>query len=259
MVGESPKRLARGLGIVVPKDVEFRSFSLKNVDRRVARQLDELSTDVHVEAAASGFASGVGNVVLLLTPDQLFVLDGKQVRAIDVGSVDHVSAQGISERDGFTLDWYHFTRADHGTFMNAVADRAGTHRVGEAPTPVDVSIHPDKVTTLQNLPGYKTIRALGVVSELSAASGFTAGSKGATALERAMSTLRVRAEDMGANAIVALSASAFGAGGGITSALGGDAVGVLLVGSAVTVEPAMPTVAGSDAQPGNVSGDRVDI
>jgi hypothetical protein len=94
----------------------------------------------------------------------------------------------------------------------------------------------DHVTTLPELPGYTTIRSLGVVTELSSASGFTASSKGATALERAMAALRHSAEAMGADAIVDLSASAFGAGGGITGALGGDAVGVLLTGTAVEVE-----------------------
>jgi uncharacterized protein YbjQ (UPF0145 family) len=232
----------------VPKDVQFRSFSLKNVHRQVSRQLDELATEVVVEAAASGFASGIGNVVLLLTPDHLLALDGKQVRAIEIGSVTNVSAEGISARDGFELDWYHFTRAEHNSFMNTVADRAGIHRVGEAPVPVHLSIDPEKVTTLQTLPGYETIRALGVVSELGAASGFTAGSKGATALERAMSALRGRAEELGANAIVALSASTFGAGGGITSAFGGDAVGVLLMGSAVMVEPLTATGSDTDGQ-----------
>jgi hypothetical protein len=233
----------------VPKDLQFRSFALKNVHRHVARQLDELSTDVHVEAAASGFAAGLGNVVLLLTLEQLLILDGKQVREVDIGSINHVSAQGISGRDGFKLDWYHYTRLDHDTFMNAVADLAGTYRLGEEPVPIDASIDPDHVTTLQCLPGYKTIRALGVVSELGAASGFTASSKGATALERAMFAISRSAEALGANAIVALSASSFGAGGGITSAFGGDAVGVLLVGSAVTVEPLTPAALDIDEAP----------
>ena len=40
----------------------------------------------------------------------------------------------------------------------------------------------------------------------------------------------------GGNAIVGLRHSTFGAGGGITNALGGDAVGVMLIGTAVTVE-----------------------
>jgi uncharacterized protein YbjQ (UPF0145 family) len=74
------------------------------------------------------------------------------------------------------------------------------------------------------------------VSVLSGSSGFTATSKGNTALSDAMRTLSYEAARMGANAIVGLTGSAFGAGGGITSAFGGDAVGVLLLGTAVTIE-----------------------
>ena len=70
---------------------------------------------------------------------------------------------------------------------------------------------------------------------MSSASGFTAASKGAAALEKALPGLRRRAEEIGANAVVGVTASAFGAGGGITSALGGDAVGILLIGTAVVV------------------------
>jgi uncharacterized protein YbjQ (UPF0145 family) len=93
------------------------------------------------------------------------------------------------------------------------------------------------VTTLPHLPGYSIVRALGPVSVLSGSSGFTATSKGNTALNAAMKSLRDAAGGMRANAIVGLNASAFGAAGGITSAFGGDAVGVLLVGTAVLVEP----------------------
>lgn len=42
---------------------------------------------------------------------------------------------------------------------------------------------------------------------------------------------------MHADAVVGLTSSAFGAAGGITSGFGGDAVGVLLIGTAVLVEP----------------------
>jgi hypothetical protein len=49
--------------------------------------------------------------------------------------------------------------------------------------------------------------------------------------------LRKVAGSARANAIVGLHASTFGAHGGITNVLGGDAVGVLLMGTAVIVEP----------------------
>lgn len=97
-------------------------------------------------------------------------------------------------------------------------------------------VDPKMVTTLQSLPGHRTVAVLGVVSELSATSGWTATSKGGTALENAMLQLRRTAASMGANAILGVVASSFGAGGGITNMLGGDAVGVLLLGTAVATE-----------------------
>jgi uncharacterized protein YbjQ (UPF0145 family) len=98
------------------------------------------------------------------------------------------------------------------------------------------SLGQNMVTTLECLPGYRIARSLGVVTELGATSGFTATSKGNAALDFAMSNLRESAARLGANAIVFLKGSPFGAAGGITSAFGGDAVGVLLMGDAVVVE-----------------------
>lgn len=98
----------------------------------------------------------------------------------------------------------------------------------------------DRVTTLPTLPGYLITKGLGVVTELSATSGLTATMKGTAALDAAMEALCRTAGAMHANAIVGLTSSVFGAGGGITSAFGGDAVGVLLVGTAVVVEPLNP-------------------
>lgn len=106
-------------------------------------------------------------------------------------------------------------------------DRTPIHR------PVPVSM----VTTLSGLPGYKVVEHLGVVTELTATSGFTATMKGSVALDRAMTNLRESAGQMKATAILGLQSMPFAAGGGITSAFGGDAVGVLLLGTAVVVEP----------------------
>jgi uncharacterized protein YbjQ (UPF0145 family) len=92
-----------------------------------------------------------------------------------------------------------------------------------------------RVTTTEQLPGHQITQVIGVVTQLESASGWTAASKGNSALDRAMSGLSETAASMGANAIVGLHASTFGAHGGITSGLGGDAVGVLLVGTAVVV------------------------
>lgn len=101
-------------------------------------------------------------------------------------------------------------------------------------------VAPDRVTTLSGLPGYRTVHALGVVNALDSASGFTAGSKGNTALSSALAMLYERAAELGGNAVLGLVTSTFGAGGGITKGLGGDAVGVLLLGTAAVVEP-VPT------------------
>lgn len=92
-----------------------------------------------------------------------------------------------------------------------------------------------RVTTLPTLPGYDITEVLGVVTNLSANSGWTAKSKGNNALDQALSGLRSSAEAMGASAIVGLTGGPFGAHGGITSGLGGDAVGILLMGTAVRV------------------------
>lgn len=102
-------------------------------------------------------------------------------------------------------------------------------------TPITVPL--DRVTTLPSLPGFSTMKVLGVVTELSATSGFTATMKGTAALDAGMAALCRSAGAMRANAILGLTSSAFGAGGGITSAFGGDAVGVLLIGTAAVVEP----------------------
>jgi uncharacterized protein YbjQ (UPF0145 family) len=113
-------------------------------------------------------------------------------------------------------------------------DRTEAERdfAGEQPS----SLSGPFVTTLPFLPGFRTVRSLGVVSELGAASGFTATMKGEDAVAKATSAMRSQALNMGANAILGLSASTFAAGGGITNVFGGDAVGVLFLGTAVVVE-----------------------
>ena len=98
-------------------------------------------------------------------------------------------------------------------------------------------VQSDYITTLQALPGHTITEVLGPVSVLSGSAGLTATEKGRAALSTAMRQLSDAATEMGANAVVGLIASTFGAGGGITSVFGGDAVGVLLLGTAVVVEP----------------------
>ena len=94
----------------------------------------------------------------------------------------------------------------------------------------------ERVTTLQELPGYRTVRSRGLVFALQGASGLTAGGKGREAASRATRDFLEEARRMGANAVLGVHTAAFGAGGGITNILGGDAVGIVLVGTAAVVE-----------------------
>lgn len=93
-----------------------------------------------------------------------------------------------------------------------------------------------RISTSPTLAGFRIVKTHGLVSELASASGFTAQSKGNSALSGAVRGLVAAALGLEANAIVSVTASTFAAHGGITNALGGDAVGVLLMGTAVTVE-----------------------
>lgn len=94
-----------------------------------------------------------------------------------------------------------------------------------------------RVTTLPELPGHRIVAVHGAVSFLSGAAGLTSGMKGNDALGKCFAGLVRAAADMGGNAVVGLTSSTFGAGGGLTNVFGGDAVGVLLLGTSVTVEP----------------------
>lgn len=89
---------------------------------------------------------------------------------------------------------------------------------------------------MDSLPGYTVVESLGIVVALSSNSGWTAASKGNNALDNALASLRENAARLGANAVLGVSTAAFGAHGGITSGLGGDAVGILLMGTAVRVQ-----------------------
>jgi uncharacterized protein YbjQ (UPF0145 family) len=94
-----------------------------------------------------------------------------------------------------------------------------------------------RITTLPTLPGFRITESVGIVSVIRAASGWTAGTKGNDALTKAHRELMEQATALGANAVVGVSGSAFGAAGGITNVLGGDAVGILLMGTAVRAVP----------------------
>jgi uncharacterized protein YbjQ (UPF0145 family) len=97
-------------------------------------------------------------------------------------------------------------------------------------------INKGMISTTSSIAGYAVKEQFGVVVELSSASGWTASSKGNSALSQAFAGLVKSAIDLGANAIVSVSFTSFGAGGGITSIVGGDAVGILITGTAVYVE-----------------------
>jgi uncharacterized protein YbjQ (UPF0145 family) len=110
---------------------------------------------------------------------------------------------------------------------------------GPHPAPIAWS----RVTTLDSLPGHRLVRSLGPITALIGSSGFTANSKGHDALAGARGELLAAADSVGANAVLGLTACTFGAGGGITSVFGGDAVGVMLMGTAAVVEPDSTTEA----------------
>ena len=97
----------------------------------------------------------------------------------------------------------------------------------------------DQITVVStpDIPGHRVTAVLGLVTDLTGASGLTAGIKGREALTGALRGLRSAAHKKGANAIIGMNASVFGAGGGLTNVFGGDAVGVMLIGTAVIIEP----------------------
>lgn len=125
-----------------------------------------------------------------------------------------------------------------GGYVDAGADaaRITAHEAatGAKQTP---RIPAGRITTLNSLPGHEITESLGLVSALQSSSGFTAGAKGRTALGAVLTEFSQQALAVGANAVVGVHFATFGAAGGITSALGGDAVGVLMVGTAVVAEP----------------------
>jgi uncharacterized protein YbjQ (UPF0145 family) len=115
------------------------------------------------------------------------------------------------------------------------------------------ALTPIKLATLSYYPGHRIERTHGVVTGIGSLSGWTAASKGRGATQKAFPDLVAAARRLGANAIVGLQGSPFGAGGGITNMLGGDAVGVLLMGTAVTITPLEGTGASPDEDDGEAA------
>lgn len=169
-----------------------------------------------------------------------------------------MTSRAIALADSSLIEMIFYTREDREAFLACVPEELTQEealiRVGLATRPEPKqpaapgggtptrsahrnAVSGSRVTTLAEIPGHRAVRVLGIISNLSASSGFTATTKGNTALGDALVRLREDAARMGANAIVGLSGGPFGAAGGITSAFGGDAVGILLMGTAVVVEP----------------------
>jgi len=95
------------------------------------------------------------------------------------------------------------------------------------------SVQETFVTTLQALDGQQVVESFGVVTSISSSAGRGAQAKGSIAMESAMVSLRRAAGDRGANAVVGLQVAPFAASVGGNF---GDAVGILLAGTAVRVE-----------------------
>ena len=92
------------------------------------------------------------------------------------------------------------------------------------------------LVTIDYVPGHRIVEVLGLVTQLVGSSGLTAGVKGREAKSGALRALSKSAKQMDADAVIGIQFSAFGAGGGLTNVFGGDAVGVLVSGTAVRIE-----------------------
>lgn len=100
-------------------------------------------------------------------------------------------------------------------------------------TSAPAEIHPSFITTLDAVPAYPTVRALGLVAGVGTGSGKVARNKGLQAYAEAIEQMSNAAAGYGANAIVGVTVSNFG------SSIGGafgDAVGVTLLGTAVIIK-----------------------
>jgi uncharacterized protein YbjQ (UPF0145 family) len=188
--------------------------------------------------AWAGYTKDRDQVLLVVFPAQVWVVtasDGQRVwprNAVRVGT----SAAG--------LDSWVSVEPAAGRSIRFTADRAEARAEisaalsGDSADGVeaDTSLTRARVVTLSDLPGHRITKVHGVVSGVGSLSGWTAADKGRGAVDKAFPDLLASARRLGANAVIGLHGSPFGAGGGITNMLGGDAVGVLLIGTAVTAE-----------------------
>ncbi len=101
-----------------------------------------------------------------------------------------------------------------------LSDLPAAEAAGDVFRPIPTS----RITTLPGVPGCWITAVLGVVTELTSASGRTAATKGNIALDAGLAGLNRTAKAMGANAVVGLVASTFGARrshGGVRRRCGG--------------------------------------
>ncbi|MGZ4451195.1 MAG: hypothetical protein ACXVW4_15485 [Nocardioides sp.] len=216
--------------------------------RRVAPQVEELSR--HLEASDpvpalgvwTGYTNTRNHVLFMLYPTHCrlaWSLKGQESWLLDeLRPVQWSSASELVIHPGYgkprkvmfegagVLEEIRAAWPEHGR-VTTPGSEAG------APPP---RVSPRLVTTLPTVPGHHIVDVHGVVSQVASLSGWTAAAKGRGALERAFPDLLASASAVGANAVVGLQASSFAAAGGLTNMVGGDAVGVLLMGTAVTVE-----------------------
>lgn len=92
------------------------------------------------------------------------------------------------------------------------------------------------MVSTDSLPGYRITKVLGLVTSVDSDATWTASSKGQYALDAALAALVAQAKAVNADAVIGLHMAAYGARGGVTSVVGGDAVGVIAWGTAVQAE-----------------------
>ncbi len=155
----------------------------------------------------------------------VLLITGAESLEFPWGEVEAIDSTHLTALDGRQFRFTFYTSADREAFLSYL------------PGAADSDVNQVMIVTTETLPGYTVIQTLGVVSNLSANSGWTAAAKGNNALWDALVGLKSAAVSLGANAVIGLSGSTFGARGGVTSGLGGDAVGILLLGTAVVVAP----------------------
>ena len=191
------------------------------------------------------FVATVGNSadqLVLLTTDALLLLLDDQDVVIPWSAIQEVDGTRIRTSDAALpeIALLLYTRPEQLRLIEAIAlyapealSAGSAERLADSHR--EPPVRPDRITTLPHIPGHMVVDTKGLVVSLDSASGWTAGWKGRQAWARVIADLGEQASAMGANAVVGATASAFGAGGGVTNIVGGDAVGVLLMGTAVIV------------------------